>query len=67
MAQHQSNDAAPNAQRREIIVTEASDCGSLHEFVHALAAILARLDAEQQNRVQSDSSQDVTDERKETR
>lgn len=65
MAQHQPDDAVSNAQRREIIVTEAGEGGSLHEFVHALAAILARLDAEQRNGVQSDSPQDAIDKRKE--
>lgn len=65
MAKHPSKDAASDVQRREIIVTEASTCGSLHEFMHALAAILARLDAEQRNRVQSNSPQDSTDKRKE--
>lgn len=66
MAQHQADDAASKTQRREIIVTEAGKCGSLHEFVHALAAILARLDAEQRNRVQSDSPQNPPDQRKES-
>lgn len=49
-----------------IRLREPGSAGGIAEFIHALAAILARLDAEQQRRVQSDLPQNAKPERKES-
>ena len=50
---------------RRVRLGEPGRAGGLTEFVHALAAILARLDAEQHDLVQSEPPQDTADEGKE--
>jgi hypothetical protein len=55
MTQHDHNQHLDDLRKR-VTLTEPGRAGGLAEFMHALAAILARLDAERQGRVQSQVS-----------
>lgn len=66
MAKPHDNPEATPLQPSRIRLKPPGTSGGLTEFIHALAAILARLDAEQRGRVQSDSPQDPADQRKES-
>lgn len=64
MPQHDHNQRLDDLRER-VTLTEPGRAGGLAEFIHALAAILARLDAERQGRVQSAPSQDTATRSKE--
>lgn len=55
----------PDDVFRRVRLSAPGRSGGLTEFAHAVAAILARLDAEERNRVQSDTPQESGEERRE--
>lgn len=56
---------AHQEEQIHILITEPRGSGGLQEFIHALAAILARIDSEQRHPVQSSPSPASDTERKE--
>jgi hypothetical protein len=56
---------SPDELYRRVHLDDPGRAGGLAEFIHALAAILARLDAEQHHPVQSDPPQNAADRHKE--
>lgn len=54
MTERTNHSAAPDDLRERVTLTEPAGSSGLGEFVHALAAILARLDVERRDRVQSE-------------
>jgi hypothetical protein len=53
---HNQQDRPP--QQSQITLTEPGRTGGLREFMHVLAAILARIDKEYQHRVQSQAPEE---------
>ncbi|NNJ12922.1 hypothetical protein EKD04_021575 [Chloroflexales bacterium ZM16-3] len=65
MAKRTPHPTLPDDLRDRVRLDSPGRAGGMTEFVHALAAILARLDAEQRGRVQSEPPQGSAEERKE--
>jgi hypothetical protein len=65
MAEFQDKHTTNQTSQPKITLHKPGAAGGLQEFVYTLAAILARLDADQRDRVQSTSPQHLNDKRKE--